>query len=141
MYMPYHLQIAHGWTSLAIKTNVVAVIFLIPAIFWAVPRYGAVGAAWIWMVLNVGYVLISLQFMHQRLLPQEKLHWYFADVICPLAGATSVSLLAQLLQPTNYQDRWHWFFFLLLTGILALASSAMSANRIRHRIFLILRNF
>ena len=140
MYMPYHLQLAHGWTSLTVKTNVVAVIMIIPAIFWVVPRYGAVGAAWIWMVLNAGYVLISLQFMHRRLLHQEKRRWYFADVICPLAGAIGVSLLAQPLQPVNYQDRWRWFFFLLLTGILTLASSAMSANRIRHRISLILRN-
>ena len=71
MYMPYQLQIAHGWTSLAIKTNVVAVV-LIPAIFWVVPRYGAVGAAWIWLILNAGYVLVAIHFMHRQILPKEE---------------------------------------------------------------------
>jgi O-antigen/teichoic acid export membrane protein len=138
MYMPYQLQIAHGWTSLAIKTNAVAVIFLIPAIFWVVPRYGAVGAAWIWVTLNAGYALISIQFMHRRILPKEKWRWYFTDVLWPVGGAIGVSLMAHPLQPTSYQDRWHWFIFLLLTGLLALASSAALAARIRPRLWAIM---
>src|SRR5450759_1558403 len=60
MHMPYQLQLAQGWTSLTIKTNIIAVVVLIPAIFWVVPRYGGVGAAWIWVALNAGYVLIAI---------------------------------------------------------------------------------
>ena len=131
MWMPYQCQLAHGWTSLAIKTNVVAVIVLIPAIFWVVPHYGAVGAAWIWVALNAGYVLIAIQFMHRMLIPDEKWCWYFADVLLPVVGALGVMLLAQRFQPASYQDRWHWFAFLLITGSLALVASIALANRIR----------
>ncbi|MBN1612939.1 MAG: polysaccharide biosynthesis protein, partial [Deltaproteobacteria bacterium] len=131
MYLPYHLQIAHGWTGLTIKTNIVAVIVIIPAIFWMVPRYGGLGAAWVWVTLNLGYILISIHFMHRRLLAEEKWRWYSADVLFPVAGAITVNLFAMQLQPANFQYRSHWFIFLLLTGILSLASSAVLANRIR----------
>ncbi len=134
MWMPYQCQLAHGWTSLAIKTNSVAVLVLIPAIFWVVPHYGAVGAAWIWIALSAGHVLIAIHFMHHGLLPEEKWRWYFADVLLPIVGATGVMLLAQQLQPASYQDRWHWFVFLLITGSLALMASIVLADRIRPRL-------
>ncbi|HAE41819.1 MAG TPA: polysaccharide biosynthesis protein, partial [Clostridiales bacterium] len=54
-WIPYQMQIAHGWTSLTIRVNAVAVIILVPAIFVVAPRYGAMGVAWIWVALNIGY--------------------------------------------------------------------------------------
>lgn len=131
MWIPHQCQLAHGWTSLAIKTNIVAVVVLIPAIFWVVPHYGAVGAAWIWVALNAGYVLIAIQFMHRRLIPNEKWRWYFADLLLPMVGAVVVILLAQRFQPASYVDRWHWFSFLLIAGSLALGASTALANLVR----------
>ncbi|HQS44718.1 MAG TPA: oligosaccharide flippase family protein, partial [Methylotenera sp.] len=43
MHMPYQLQLAHGWTRLTIIVNIIAVILLVPAIFWVAPKYGALG--------------------------------------------------------------------------------------------------
>lgn len=131
MWMPYQCQLAHGWTSLAIKINAVAAIVLVPAIFWVVPHYGAMGAAWIWVALNAGYVLIGIQFMHRRLIPYEKWRWYFEDVSLPMSGAIGVTLLAQQLQPVSYQNRWQWFVFLFITAGLALAASSLLSSRIR----------
>ena len=136
MSMPYQLQLAQGWTSLAIKTNIVAVMLFIPAIFWVVPRYGAMGAAWLWLALNMGYVLIGVQMMHRRLIQDEKWRWYFADVFLPLSGAIGVMLLARLIQPANYQSRLEWFVFLLITGCLALAISIALAGQIRKKLLL-----
>ncbi len=138
MYMPYQLQIAHGSTGLIVRTNVVAVALLVPAIFWAVPRYGAVGAAWLWALLNVGYALIYLQFMHRRILQQEKWRWYFADVLRPAGGSIIVGLAAFALQPAAFQKRWLWLIFLLLTGLLSLAASLLMADRIRPKFFAIM---
>ena len=136
MWIPYQCQLAHGWTSLTIKTNFVAVAVLVPAIFWVVPHYGAVGAAWIWVALNAGYVVIAIQFMHRRLIPHEKWRWYFADVLLPIVGSISVMLPAKIFQPSSYQDRWHWLAFLLIAGGLALAVSTLSANRIRNQLLI-----
>lgn len=84
MIMPYMLQLAYGWSSFAAKINSVAVAVLVPAIFWATTRYGAIGAAWVWVALNSGYVLFSMHFMHRRLIPNEKWRWYGRDVCLPL---------------------------------------------------------
>jgi O-antigen/teichoic acid export membrane protein len=138
MYMPYQLQLAHGWTSLAVKTNMVAVVLLIPAIFWVVPRYGAVGAAWIWVTLNAGYILIALQFMHLRILPKEKWRWYVGDVLSPVCGVAAVALAVHPFQPSGYQEQWRWFVFLLFSGSLALAMSVILASDIRSRLWSIL---
>lgn len=96
MHVPYQLQLAHGWTAFTLKINVVAVSILVPAILVAVPRYGALGAAWIWVVLNSGYVLMAIHFMHMRLLPKEKWAWYGKDVIAPALGAGTVCGLLSL---------------------------------------------
>ena len=134
MWMPYQCQIAHGWTALTVKVNSVAAALLIPAIFWVVPRYGAVGAAWVWVALNAGYVLILIHLMHSRLMPKEKWRWYFADVLLPIGGALGVTLLAQNLQPAGYQSRLQWFVFLLVIGYSSLTVSSILANRIRPRL-------
>jgi O-antigen/teichoic acid export membrane protein len=140
MHMPAQLQLAYGWVSLGIKTNIVAVAVLIPAILWVVPRYGAIGAAWIWVVLNAGYVLIAIQFMHHRLLTSEKWRWYFDDVFLPASGSIGIMLLAKQFQPTIYQNRWNEFFFLSIVGILALVTSTLLAGRIRSRLFAFMIN-
>jgi len=97
MHVPYALQLAYGWTGFAIRTNILAVVFFIPAIFWMVPRFGAVGAAWVWLVLNLGYVFISAHYMYRRLLPKEKLRWYKDAIFKPLvSGAITLTILKQL---------------------------------------------
>ena len=80
MNLPYALQLAHGWTRLAFFSNAVAVVVLIPAIYFSVLHAGAVGAATVWLILNSAYLLISIQFMHLRLLKGEKWSWYINDI-------------------------------------------------------------
>ena len=134
MQMPAQLQLAYGWVGLGIKTNIVAVTVLIPALFWVVPQYGVIGAAWIWVILNAGYVLIALQFMHRKLLAHEKWRWYFADVFFPSIGSIGVMLVVKQFHPESYQNRWDAFYFLLLVGMLALLASTILANQIRPRL-------
>ncbi len=68
------MQLAHGWTSLTVKMNIVAV----PAIFIVVPTYGAIGAAWV--VLNAGYVFVGVHFMYRKILVDEKWSWFVESI-------------------------------------------------------------
>ena len=104
VYVPYMTQLAHGWTSFSVRVNLAAVCFIVPAILWAVPRYGAMGAAWVWIGLNAGYVLISIHFMHWKILPGEKWRWYANSVFKPLAvgSFTALALRQWVVMP---QDR------------------------------------
>lgn len=92
--IPYAVQIAHGWTSLGVKANAVAVLILVPALLIVVPRYGGMGAAVLWVLLNLGYLFIGMHFMFRRLLVEHKGRWYIVDVALPLSvsAATAATL-------------------------------------------------
>ena len=99
--IPYALQLAHGWTRLAFFQNLIGVVVLFPLLLLATSIYGAKGAASVWIILNGGYVTISMQYMHRRLMKKEKLRWYYEDIGIPLLGAFSVALIARLLFPEH----------------------------------------
>jgi O-antigen/teichoic acid export membrane protein len=99
MNMPYMLQLAFGWTSLSIRINIVAVALLVPITVWSVPRYGAVGAALAWLILNASYLVITAHIMHLRILPGRKRSWYFWAIAAPLSVGTAISALIKELFP------------------------------------------
>lgn len=134
MNMPYQLQLSHAWTGLIIRTNIVAVALMVPALLWSVPRYGALGAAWIWVALNSGYVLIAMQFMHRRLIPKEKWRWYLSDILLPTGASGCVMLAAKFFQPAIYQSRVSWFVFLLIAGAAATALAVAATESTRSQV-------
>lgn len=99
MMIPYMLTLAYGWSGFAVRVNGVAVIVLVPAIIWATVNFGAEGAAWAWVLLNVGYVLVSIRFLHRRLLQKEMWGWYRDDVVLPLAAVAAVNVICVALMP------------------------------------------
>ncbi|MCQ9376038.1 oligosaccharide flippase family protein [Methyloversatilis sp. XJ19-13] len=130
MHVPYVLQLAYGWVSFAATMNLIAVLLLVPSIFWLVPHYGAVGAAWAWVALNAGYVSVGLYFMHRRLLPAEKTEWYLKDVFTPLAVAAIVISAFSCLV-SDSMPRWLQALLLIGSGISALISCLYSVGRLR----------
>ena len=97
LWMPYQLQLAHGWTNFMLKINSIAVALLIPAILVITPRYGALGAAWVWALLNIGYVTIGMHYMYKRLLTEEKWSWYWQDIIKQLAVSVFIVAAAKVV--------------------------------------------
>ncbi len=138
MHIPYMLQLAHGWSSFAVRVNLVAVALLVPAILWVTPRYGAIGAAWVWVLLNTGYVLIGIHFMYRRLLPGEKWVWYWNDISLPILAAALVAGFLHLVQPA-YTGRLAEFVWLIATGICIILAAIAVTPKLRismiHNIF------
>jgi O-antigen/teichoic acid export membrane protein len=130
MHIPYALQLAYGWTKLALYQNVVAVVFLVPAVYWAVVKWGTLGAAGIWLLLNAGYFFISPHVMHQRLLSKEKWPWYWNDVCRPLFVSLFVVACFWGLLPADVSA---WALALVGTGALLLASvlTVLSSSELR----------
>jgi O-antigen/teichoic acid export membrane protein len=134
MNLPYALQLAHGWTSLAFYTNVISVVVLIPLLVVATSYYGAVGAAAVWIALNSGYVLIQLQIMHRRLLKGEQWRWYFEDVGLPMVATLSVIGMGRLLIH-NLISLPIVLVSLMIVFALALTSAALATPQIRLWVF------
>ena len=93
MVIPYNLLIAYGRTKFTIIQNTIAAIILVPMLFWWTNLYGALGATYVWLILNAGYVLISQPLMHHRLLKTELFAWYWNDTLLPAMIPLSVVLI------------------------------------------------
>jgi O-antigen/teichoic acid export membrane protein len=131
MHIPYMLQLAHGWSSFAVRLNLVAVTILVPAILWATPRYGAIGAAWAWVLLNAGYVLIGIHFMYKRLLPTEKWRWYRQDLALPLL-ATIVVLTICSMGHQPYSNNVAEIAWLMGCVVIAYVATILITPDLRH---------
>jgi O-antigen/teichoic acid export membrane protein len=113
MHLPYAMQLAHGWTSLALWANVVGVCFVVPAVWWLTKAYGPVGAAAAWVLLNLAYVLFVIPLMHGRILKGQMADWYLRDVGPPAAASLAAALaLRAMVQPLSVG----------VAGVFALAS-------------------
>jgi O-antigen/teichoic acid export membrane protein len=105
MNIPYGLLLAHGWTSLPFYANLVAIAVLVPLVFAFANFYGAIGAAYAWLILNVGHMLVTQQILHRRLLPKEKVRWYLDDTLKPLLAGVAIAGIGRLLlgEMTTFQ--------------------------------------
>jgi len=138
MWIPYQTQLAHGWTQLAFWVNVVSVLIIVPAIWWATPRFGAEGAAWAWVSLNAGYVLIAIHFMFRKILTHEKWRWYWQDLVQPLITAFLVASSSTLTMPAALPKSLK-FMWLLLSSGLTLLSSTLAAQAVRRVLMIWIR--
>lgn len=129
-WIPYQLQIAHGWTSLTIRVNAVAVLILVPAVFWVAPRYGAMGVAWIWVALNVGYFYFSTHYMFKRLLNSEKLRFFRNDIAIPLAASIISAGIGRWVMPHNLSALGQ-ISGLTVISITTLSAACLSATLVR----------
>ncbi len=125
MHVPYRAQLAHGWTGLAVRINIVAVACVIPVILWTVPRFGAIAAAWTWVALNAGHVLIDIHFMHRKILMDEKWRWYGRALAAPIGAATAIVFLLKPLQPEN-AGRVDTALFVILAALLTAAGTLIA---------------
>jgi O-antigen/teichoic acid export membrane protein len=128
--VPYQMQLAYGWTSLTVQVNTAAVCVMVPAILLVVPRYGAMGGAWMLVATNAGCLLLEVPLMHRRLLPAEMWRWYSWDVAVPLAAATATAFLCRWAMPHDL-GKFGEFSVLLITSICVLIAAAAVAPTVR----------
>lgn len=139
-WIPYQTQLAHGWTSLAVRVNIVAVLIIVPAILWITPIYGAIGAACVWIGLNTGYVLVSMQLMYRRILRAEKWSWYWLDNLQPLISIGIVILLLKWQLPAA-KTVITQVGTLMLASTLALATAILSVKELRKYVSTLIKSY
>ena len=130
MNIPYGLQLAHGWTRLALSANAIAIIILAPMIVFMTSQYGVLGAASVWVILNGGYVLIAIHFMHRRLLLREKWNWYWHDVGLPLMASLLIPSLCRIFIGSHV-SQFMTIIYLILISISTLAITAITTKTTR----------
>jgi O-antigen/teichoic acid export membrane protein len=132
--IPHLLTVAYGWTRLVVYQNIVAVVLFVPSIIWATIHYGAIGAAWIWLILNVSYVLIGIHFMYRRLLVTEKWRWYRKDLLVPSIAVLFTGGFCVFLFPEGLSKILE-LVLLLISGILMVTSAWLFSPSLPHYSF------
>ncbi len=132
--VPYHLQLAYGWTKLAFYQNLISLVILAPILYFFAKEFGAIGAAILWVTLNLGYVLISQQIMHRRVLRSEMTKWYFSDLLLPAITAFLIVISARYFLNLG-PDRWSSLFILLSVFLLTALATLVSVPLPRQALF------
>lgn len=130
MYIPYALQLAFSWTKLALYFNISSIVILIPSMIWLTKIYGALGACFVWLILNTAYVLGMIQLMHKRILPNEKMAWYRDDLGKPLSAVLLIMTISRLIVDPA-MPKLGLAFLLIITLLISTFVAAMSAPLIR----------
>jgi O-antigen/teichoic acid export membrane protein len=130
MHIPYGLQLAAGWTSLALRFGVISVVIFGILLLVLTESYGVVGAAMAWPIQQALYVVFTVPLMHRRLLPDEQWRWYWADVGYPLILALAPVALAWQLKP-DAMGMAVTLLYLFATYIASLAAVIMGLPAVR----------
>lgn len=93
MIIPYALQLAYGWTSLAFWANLFSLFVSIPLLLILTKHFGGAGAAGVWLMVNLSYVATYVMPMHRRLLTSERNRWFCEDVGIPLIACIAIAAL------------------------------------------------
>ena len=83
VYIPYIIQIAHKWTTLTLLLNLLGFFIMIPGLFYLVPIYGAKGAAYLWLIINLIFVAGVAIFMYKKILINHRSKWLFYSIFIP----------------------------------------------------------
>lgn len=115
MIVPYYLTLAKGNPKYGLYQNIIAAIILVPLLLVWYKKYGALGASFVWLVVNASCLLISLPILTKLYIKNQYLHWLKNDIIQPLVFAIIIIFLAKFIQTKFIHDLNFLLFILLIT--------------------------
>jgi O-antigen/teichoic acid export membrane protein len=125
--VPYALQLAHGWTALNLKLNIIAAVAAIPLILILTNKFGATGAAVSWLAINIFFFIAMPLLMHRKLLTHELGSWISRDVVIPFLAASLVMSLAKYYMPTSL-SRFSSLLYIITAYVISLLAVVWSTS-------------
>lgn len=119
MHFPYALQLAYGMTRLPLTINAILIAIMTPTTIILALRFGAVGGAAAWALLNTIYLLIGTWLTHRYLLKGIGFKWLLSDVGVPLGLS---SLVVGLVGREIHEQGYSPYVKLLIGGGAALST-------------------
>lgn len=126
---PYYLQFAKGQLRLHLLGTGFFVLLLLPCLFWAVGRYGAAGAGWTWLAVNLVYLALWVPLVHARQVRGLHRRWLLHDV-APIAVLAMGGALACQWLPWP-SDRALVGLQLLVISLFVLLAGAVGSSWLR----------
>lgn len=130
MGIPYVMTVARGWAMFGFYQNLIAAIVMVPLMLVLATILGGVGAAIAWMVLNIGYMLISMPIITRRILPGELRSWYLVDVGRPFVLSFGIVGLGRWFVPKD-ETLWVQLLMLIILWVSAQTICAFTLPHVR----------
>ncbi|WP_288986651.1 oligosaccharide flippase family protein [uncultured Pseudoalteromonas sp.] len=134
---PYYLQYAKGNLRYHLIGNAVMAVVLIPSIIVAATYYGAVGAGYAWLVVNVLYLVSWAGYVHHKLEPGLHAQWLLLDIIKVVAAPALVVYGSKHLIDTYYTatTRFSELLLIITVSLLTLIIAVLSSRYFRAGLF------
>jgi O-antigen/teichoic acid export membrane protein len=123
---PYYLQFAKGQLRLHLLGTALFVAVLLPCMILAVDRFGALGAAWTWLLVNILYFVAWTPVAHARYATGLHVRWLIRDVV-PIAMCAFAAALASLWLPWPEHRLLAGLQLLLISGLVLMAGAVGSS--------------
>jgi O-antigen/teichoic acid export membrane protein len=130
----YYLQYAKGNLRYHLIGNVVLVLILIPCIIFFAMYYGAVGAGYVWLIMNAAFLFFWVAFVHGKIQPGLHMKWLFNDVVKIILPSFLVGLL-MLFPQFVLIGRLENLIFVIITGVVVMTVSVLMSSFIRKLVF------
>lgn len=99
MLVPYYLQHAFGRSHISFLFNLLFLFIYIPSLIFSVSGYGAVGAASVWLALQVVYLAIFVPVIKIKFLQFDLVRFFFVDIIRLALVGGAIGFLFFLVAP------------------------------------------
>lgn len=130
---PYYLQYAKGDLRLHLIGNALFVVLLLPLIIWGASRYGAIGAGYAWLGMNLLTFVAWLPFVHRKFEPGLNLKWYGQDTLVIFSSAAVLVYLLHLALGVS-SSRMIQLLCMVFIAVIAATGCAISASLIREQV-------
>ena len=90
---PYYLQYAIGNLKYHLIGAAGMVVVLIPSVIVAANMYGGLGAGFVWLLMNLLFLLGWVAYVHYKMMPGMHVGWLWGDIVKVVAPGVAVALL------------------------------------------------
>ncbi len=98
MFIPYVFMLSKGKTKFTIIQNIIGAVIFLPMLYWTIPKYGILGASFMWLGINVSYILFTLPLFHKFFMKKELGNWYIKDNLFPFLVSFLIIGSAKLIR-------------------------------------------
>lgn len=95
----HYTLIANNRMKLYLSGIIIFVCFLVSIMSVMLNKLGPVGAAYTWLIVNIAYLTIWVQFVHNRVLPSLHAGWLYFDLVPVAVSAAGAVFLTKLIIP------------------------------------------
>ncbi|RZG87010.1 polysaccharide biosynthesis protein [Acinetobacter sp. WCHAc060033] len=126
---PYYLQYAKGNLRLHFIGNIITAILLIPTIVWAAKNYGAIGAGWVWLLIQLFYLILWVSYVHKIIEPNINLKWF--KCFLPSVGSVAIASYTLIHFIDFSEQRSIAFLQICFFSLVCLMASLLSSKQAR----------